>query len=766
MASHNRKCTFIQKMKRETYRFRMSLERDWSFKNHTNSKKNIELIPEKSSEFDFFSLLELCKFLQEDYCADPITKLQSVGKYYFYIYNNYRRFGMQNNGIQKDNDRWTFFISIELPSFQVHVFIRYHLHDFKFVENPEKFLEICKTKDTNKGQFNKETPLQVLTAFCTNRNHPCPNGIRFYFNALVNKYASQKFPTIKAQNDEIENILKKCLGDVMAVFYTEEKGNNEKSRLCKVSIIFPWAKNFFQLINYLELDASFTAMKPYAFCVAQGILFNESIPLSITITESESNDLYRTVLNRFQEVFEKQLHKEIAINWKEKIVLSDMGKAICAICKEFGITHFFCHRHILEHFGSGSALGFIVQQILYCFSYDNCKKLIEKLRYQVQEYKNMIVQLYGKVSSSLQMKLDEIETMMNLEKGNPDSNYYFKKWAMWIRSEYSVPRCSNHNESLHRFLNRDVDPSEIIVTKLDKLIHNVIQHYLLLPKRMGTSIDRKINEQIQYLLSRLKEATFDIFSYIAQNKENQCNCAEEGYNMKIYGCKIPCQHHLLANAVESLEQLFECLSEAKCNLQFNQCLSLILENINSNPLEILSQFNLSSTEKNAQIMSLIGNIIQDFHPKKPEIPHFPINWSYQSYERKDEIVENIENLKPKNKVGSKGSPFIINTPLSSIYRHPEISESENEAYKALIETATQIQKTYGSMDFLGRILPLCFGEYQIRFPTLNCIHMDETELYKWIAQFKIACFLRADELYQQDRGRKSQANHYKLLRNE
>ena len=157
-------------------------------------------------------------------------------------------------------------------------------------------------------------------AFCCNRKHKCPEGIQKYFQYQnAHYFPSRQYPTNKAQNDAIEDILKKCPGDVVAEFITEDKNDNEKSQLHKISIVFPWAKYYFYGSHYLELDASFTAVKPYAFCVAQGIIVNESIPLSITITLSESIEIYQTTLDRFVEVFERELRESyIKINWSQK----------------------------------------------------------------------------------------------------------------------------------------------------------------------------------------------------------------------------------------------------------------------------------------------------------------------------------------------------------------------------------------------------------------------------------------------------------------
>lgn len=726
------------------------------------------MIPYHFPQFDVFSLEELLLFLQDDYFSHPIQKIGYKNTYYFYLYHNSVSSNIPVDQIKENLNIWSFYIVVDLPAFSIKVFIRNFEH-FSFSQDvtSSPYVEIHRSTNTNKGNHEKETPHGIFMAFCCNRKHKCPEGILKYFQYQNAHYLpSRKYPTNKARNDAIEDILKKCPGDVVAEFITEDKNDNEKSQLHKISIVFPWAKYYFYGSHYLELDASFTAVKPYAFCVAQGIIFNESIPLSITITPSESIELYKTTLDRFVEVFERELRESyIKINWSQKIVLSDMGKSICAICQQYEITHFFCHRHILEHFGSASALGLIVQQILYCFSQDKCKDLILKLQSQVDEYIRVITQIYGKVSPALQRKLDEVKTMMMLEEGNQNSNYYFKKWALWIRSQYSVPRCSNHNEALHRALNQQTDPSEIIVTKLDKLITDVIKHYMSLPKRMGSSIDRKINDTIKFLLSKLEDSNFDVFAYIKLNQSHPCNCHEEEYNYRIYGCQIPCHHSLLASAEPFLLKFNDCLKELNHQDQFNNYLSLILSHIKSTPQSILNLLKLNQAKMAPKLTSLIADILKKIRPNKPQIRFIPVDWGSLRYERINIPADQSSHDKQaETHAVSKGSPF-QDVDLSSIYQHPGISMNENLAFQALLETAHQIHKVHSSMDFDIRIMPLCFGVFMARLKSQGGIPQEQEAFNHWCAEFKMACVLQADQWNCFDHPG-SKKNHYKLLRNE
>lgn len=75
--------------------------------------------------------------------------------------------------------------------------------------------------------------------------------------------------------------------------------NNEQTKektlfdtLKTICIIFLWS--FFMLDKYkcIELDTQFKGMKPYFYCFSQGIVFNESVPLGITIALIECSEIF------------------------------------------------------------------------------------------------------------------------------------------------------------------------------------------------------------------------------------------------------------------------------------------------------------------------------------------------------------------------------------------------------------------------------------------------------------------------------------------
>ena len=301
-----------------------------------------------------------------------------------------------------------------MSSFNLSVSIRQNLDDFIFDSNSE-LTPIIKLKKPSANRIArslaKDSPMNRLSAFCIDKRHQIPQCIANYLRRLANTKAHTN-SNARNQYEELEELLKACPGNVQVEYLYETNNNNEKVivGVNKMSIVFPWATTQLLKTHYLELDASFKAVKPMTYCVAQGIIHNESIPLSISITNSESNELYNMLFKCFEVVLEKELNDgkilntnsnkiksngpgKLSINWSEFTVLSVMGLALCSCCKLREILHFFCHRHIIEHFGSSSPLGIFHAKILACFSEESCRDIIAEVSKQLLEYTKSYIKI-------------------------------------------------------------------------------------------------------------------------------------------------------------------------------------------------------------------------------------------------------------------------------------------------------------------------------------------------------------------------------------
>ena len=115
--------------------------------------------------------------------------------------------------------------------------------------------------------------------------------------------------------------------------------------------ILPFADEIIQKIQYLQIDASFSAFPNYSFCLWHGIFNNESIPFALTLYPTEKFELSSIL---FECIKLYNLDENL---YKGHVVLADMGKAIKSFCNIYNMPRFICHRHLIEKFGANSPLG-------------------------------------------------------------------------------------------------------------------------------------------------------------------------------------------------------------------------------------------------------------------------------------------------------------------------------------------------------------------------------------------------------------------------
>ena len=192
-----------------------------------------------------------------------------------------------------------------------------------------------------------------------------------------------------------------------------------------------WAKERLKVTNYIELDASFRASKPYAYCCVNSICHNESVTIGLSIAPSESVELYEDAYLGIEKVgVDRESLNKIP-------VLSDLGSALSSFCEQRKILQFFCHKHILEIFGD-RYLRIWCNRILSC---TNEKQYFEIIPL-IQEEINIWVSQF-KDPSKVPQKINYILSM--IDPFLCDKKYNYRRWAI-----------CNHSESLHRVINAKV----------------------------------------------------------------------------------------------------------------------------------------------------------------------------------------------------------------------------------------------------------------------------------------------------------------------
>lgn len=415
--------------------------------NHEVSKKKIEMIPFDRPNFEFISFIDFAKFTKDQYYATEMNHQNDKSA-------KIRMYARNNNCFRSSSQKYWFLVEFGHNLSSIKVYIKYHIIDFKFdVKDSIPCLKYISNNNYLENVFKrsyipeKDTLLFNVAKYYLNAKHDCQDCIRECFIRYTNPSINFSSALNKITGS-IMDVLNTCPGYIQIV-YQKNKDEDEKSDIQTISIIFPWANSTLSSIQYLELDGSFDGMSPYVYCVPQGILYNESIPLGLTIAPTECLELYQSFFDDISK------YAAEPIKWDSMTVVSDMHASIKSVCKKLGITQFFCHRHLHEHFGSSCSLAFLVNKLLKCFSLDQYLSIIQEVTEEIDEYKVKRLKI-GPISDELEVKINEAKIMASYEDCDKNSDYYYKRWALWIRRERHVGRCSNHNEALHSVINREV----------------------------------------------------------------------------------------------------------------------------------------------------------------------------------------------------------------------------------------------------------------------------------------------------------------------
>lgn len=196
------------------------------------------------------------------------------------------------------------------------------------------------------------------------------------------------------------------------------KYNNSDMVFSELIWIMPWFVDIKDQIQYLEIDASFKAVKPYAFCIFHSILNNSSIPIALSISPHECQNLYELF-------FECCKKYELDDDLSNIPVLSDMGDCIIAFCKHHGLANFFCHRHIIQNFGPRSSFGIWAAKILKCKTYTKFLEIREDI---IAELNSLISKNSPIIDHNLQLKIDHLKIML-INPYNEEEEEDYIKWA-------------------------------------------------------------------------------------------------------------------------------------------------------------------------------------------------------------------------------------------------------------------------------------------------------------------------------------------------
>jgi hypothetical protein len=209
-----------------------------------------------------------------------------------------------------------------------------------------------------------------------------------------------------------------------------------------------WAITTYEKASYVQLDCSFRATKPFAYCVPQAMICNEAVPLGFILTPRESAVTYST--------FMEELWGLKQGPWDMLPVLSDQGKGLESFCIGHEIEQFFCHRHIIELFGAASTAGMLASRVLRIQTKEHFDGLHKQFVADAEE-------LYNKGL----MSKKALNRFLGWVNAFTD--------GIWNRDYKGIARCSNHAERFHGVVNNYIRQNrrKTLVARLECLFRAV-----------------------------------------------------------------------------------------------------------------------------------------------------------------------------------------------------------------------------------------------------------------------------------------------------
>jgi hypothetical protein len=292
--------------------------------------------------------------------------------------------------------------------------------------------------------------------------------------------------------------------------------------------IHPKALDVSASSQYLQLDASFEALRPFIYSIPLGMLYNNALPLGLQISPTEREDHYSSFFDRLTHQIAEVYGPENTASITGLPILSDEGTALKAFCETCHINQFLCYRHLLESIGSSTFVGLIVQRLLFT----SC----------LEEYEAELPQAFADLHEVDQRDLitraqkKKLERLFNWEYN--ENNKAFQpandgtvdfKQALWNRAAHWVSTCSNHVERLHRTCNEAISLCSNFVHRLAKVIE-------------------VINEKFKALRSKAKDIHLPASSVCIHP---MCHWGE--IYAKRFGIdRFPCIHRVLSMSLEEL----------------------------------------------------------------------------------------------------------------------------------------------------------------------------------------------------------------------
>jgi hypothetical protein len=319
-------------------------------------------------------------------------------------------------------------------------------------------MEEIETTEGNSVFKYTSNPEMLVTPVRWERNHPFrrigKHILKYPHFPLELKERCQRqwFSHSQQHHQQLEREHCQSLEDVVSMLegkvdiYITHQPNNLKLQyglkgVVALNWMAPWAGDEFGKCNFVELDTSFTALKPYVYAIPFAIRANEGVPLGLIIGLSESIELYKLFFNSLLDlgITEESI--------KAKPFLSDQHAALMSICA--GGKHFLCIRHLIESFGSNCFLGQVARRLALSSTQESFSFEMEACAYDMLELRDK-----GKLESKNLERLWRTFGLGLSAQGEVVQNWdVWPPQSIWARADFGVATCSNHVEGLKKIRN-------------------------------------------------------------------------------------------------------------------------------------------------------------------------------------------------------------------------------------------------------------------------------------------------------------------------
>jgi hypothetical protein len=265
--------------------------------------------------------------------------------------------------------------------------------------------------------------------------------------------------------------------------------------IIQLTYIFPFALSILETSQYIQIDASFDALSPYIFTIPLAILHNESLPLGIQISPTETAEHYSAFFGKLCEISHNP------DMFSGTAFLSDQGKGLKRFVQMVDGIHFFCYRHILENIGASSLTVIIVRRHLFTSCLDEFKS----------EYQQAIADLHSLWTRGLltQKQIHQIEKLFLWHFDGEtftvnEADLTFPQ-ALWVRQALGVTTCSNHEERINRTCNSRTHPFLNLVRRLHEM-------FIIVQERFDSATRgtfRQAHEVLTNLAKRAEELSLE-----------------------------------------------------------------------------------------------------------------------------------------------------------------------------------------------------------------------------------------------------------------